>query len=169
MKIKVKYISATKSLDTESYLRKGDWIDLRAASSTNIYGAEVIKDSGGLIKFTSATIPLGIAMQLPKGFEAIIAPRSSSFKAYGFMLANSIGVIDNSYCGNDDQWKVTVVGVKSSKINQGDRIAQFRIQPSQFASIWTKIKWLFTSKIKFVEVNNLSGTNRGGFGSTGKK
>ncbi len=166
MKIKVKYFAPTKTIEQSE---KGDWIDLRCAISTNIYGPELIKDSGGLVQFKSQTVPLGIAMQLPKGFEAIIAPRSSSYKSYGFILANSIGVIDNTYCGNDDQWKATLVGFKPSRINQGDRIMQFRIQPSQFASVWIKIKWLFTKKIEFISVKNLDNDNRGVIGSTGIK
>lgn len=169
MKIKIKHTSAIKSIDCKTCLSKGDWIDLRSGSSINIYGPEVIKDSGGVIRFTPTTISLGVAIQLPKGFEAILAPRSSSFKSFGFIMANSIGVIDNSYCGNDDQWKITIIGMKNGRINQGDRIAQFRIQPSQFASVWVKLKWLFVRKIEFITVDSLNNTNRGGFGSIGKK
>lgn len=165
MKIKVKYLSPIKPIEISE---KGEWIDLRCAKTVNLYPPEMIKDSGGIIRFSPITVPLGIAMKLPKGFEAIIAPRSSSYKNYGFMLANSIGVIDNSYCGNDDQWRVTLVSFKQLRITQGDRIVQFRIQLSQFASVWTKIKWLFTRKIEFVPVSDLKTENRGGIGSTGK-
>ena len=84
------------------------------------------------------------------------------------MQTNSIGVIDNTYCGNGDEWMVNMIAFDSSEIHKGDRICQFRIQLSQNATIWQKIKWFFTNKIELVEVDTLSEINRGGFGSTGK-
>ncbi len=164
MKIKVKYLTPIEPI---SKIDKGDWIDLRCAVNTNIHAPEI--DPSGLVSFKSTTVPLGIAMELPKGFEAVIAPRSSSFKTYGFLLVNSIGIIDNTYCGNEDQWRATLLGIKNCRIRQGDRILQFKIQLSQFAPLSAKLKWLFSKKIHFVKVDKLSCTNRGGIGSTGIK
>jgi dUTP pyrophosphatase len=119
------------------------------------------------VTFDFKYIPLGIAMKLPKGYEAHILPRSSTPNKFGIMCANSQGVVDNSYSGNKDMWKFPAIAIRETTINEGDRICQFRITLSQKASVWQKIKWLFTSGIKIVEVDNLEGTSRGGFGSTG--
>ena len=108
-------------------------------------------------------------MKLPEGYEAIIAPRSSSFKNYGIVQANSIGIIDNSYSGNSDEWMLPVISFKNITINKGDRVCQFRIQLSQKATIWQKIKWLLSSGIELEEVDDLNSNNRSGFGSTGIK
>ena len=105
-------------------------------------------------------------MQLPKGFEAVVLPRSGTPKL-GIMCANSEGVIDNSYCGNDDEWRFPAIAFQSTTINKGDRICQFRVQLSQKATIWQKLRWLFSNKIELVSVDKLDGNNRGGFGSTG--
>ena len=104
---------------------------------------------------------------MPDGFEAIVAPRSSTYAHYGIIQSNSIGVIDNSYCGNTDEWKFPAIAFKKTTIPQDDRICQFRIQLKQNATFWQKIKWLFNNKIKFDVVDDLSNTSRGGFGSTG--
>lgn len=175
MKVKVKLFNPKCRLEITT---KGDWIDLRAAESLRIDGpkAGILKrgkkdDDNNYreVQFTSQLIPLGIAMELPKGYEAVINPRSSTFNKFHVMSSNGQGVIDNSYNGNDDQWKFLAVAYKRTTINVGDRICQFRLQLSQFATPWQKIKWLFTdqSKIEFVYVDNLSNINRGGFGSTG--
>ena len=109
-------------------------------------------------------------MELPKGYEAWIAARSSTFKEFGLIQVNTPGIIDNSYNGNEDVWKFQVFSLKETFIEKGDIICQFRIKLSQKASIWQKIKWLFSSKnIKFKIVDNLNNINRGGFGTTGKK
>ena len=108
-------------------------------------------------------------MELPKYFEANIVPRSSTFNNFKIILANSMGVIDSTYNGDGDEWKFQAIALGSTKINEGDRIAQFRIRPSQFAPWWIKLKWLFTNKIKFVFVDTLNNKDRGGFGSTGIK
>ena len=135
--------------------QNGDWIDLRAA-----------KNMSFSLKETVNYIPLGVAMQLPKGFEAIVASRSSTPKKQGMFIPCGIGIIDNSYSGNGDQWHFIAVPLKDTKINKGDRICQFRIQLSQKATFLDKIKWLFSNKIELVQVNNLNEENRGGLGST---
>lgn len=154
MKIKIKLSNPQSSFKK---IELGEWIDLR--SETDV----IIKPGDHHM------IPLGIAMKLPKEFEAIMAPRSSTFKNFGIIQTNGIGIIDSSYCGNDDKWYFSGLGMASKKINAGDRICQFRIQPSQCASCWTKLKWLFTNTITFIKVDDLERTNRGGFGSTGTK
>ena len=135
--------------------KKGDWIDLRAAEDVNFDVSKV------------HYIPLGVAMHLPKGFEAVVASRSSTPKKHGLFIPCGIGIIDNSYSGNGDQWHFIAVPLKETKINKGDRICQFRIQLSQKATFLDKIKWLFSNKIELVQVNNLNEENRGGLGSTG--
>jgi dUTP pyrophosphatase len=112
-------------------------------------------------------IPLGVAMQLPEGFEAIIAPRSSAAKKMGVMMANSIAVIDGSYRGDNDQWMFPAVTLRKTSIALNTRLCQFRIQLSQKATVWQKIKWLLTSGIKLVEVDSLDSEDRCGLGSTG--
>lgn len=136
--------------------QNGDWIDLRAAKNMSFSLKEAVN-----------YIPLGVAMQLPKGFEAIVASRSSTPKKQGMFIPCGIGVIDNSYSGNGDQWHFIAVPLKETKINKGDRICQFRIQLSQKATFIQKLKWLFSNKIELVQVNNLNEENRGGLGSTG--
>ena len=145
-------------------IKKGDWIDLIAPCNLKIQ-APVNCDN--VVSFHTPKMPLGIAMELPKGYEAIVLPRSSTFKKFGVVLSNSAGVIDNSYCGNKDEWQAPFIGFRNSAINKGERILQFRIQLSQFATPWQKIKWLFVRKIKFVVVDILNNKERGGFGSTG--
>lgn len=166
IKIKVKQIRG--KIELPNIINKGDWIDLRCAKKTTIIGPLKQKDNNA-VTFNNTLIPLGIAMKLPKGYEAIVCPRSSTYKHYGVIQSNSIGVIDNSYCGNEDEWIMPVIAFKKTTIPEGDRICQFRIQLSQKATIWQKIKWLFTSKISIDIVDDLNSDNRGGFGSTGNK
>ena len=163
LKIKIKYVD--KTLPKLEIIKKGDWIDLYSSKELTITSP---KSSKSGVMFKSYYIPLNICMKLPKGYEAHVLPRSSTFKNYGILLANSQGIIDNTYSGNNDQWCFPALFVKDAEIKVGDRIAQFRICLSQKATIWQKIKWLFTNKIKFVEVDNLDDEDRGGFGSTGK-
>lgn len=156
---------------------KGDWIDLVTAESITLkvphakmlHKQKTTDDTERFrdVVFNSGVISLGIAMELPKGYEAIIAPRSSAFKTWGVLVPNSIGIIDNSYSGMDDIWKLPVLATENVTIPRGTRIAQFRIQLSQKASFWQKFKWLFSNKIKLVRVSTLNNGNRGGFGSTG--
>lgn len=141
--IKIKYIC--KDIPELNYIDgKSDWIDL--------YAAEDITLEIGDFKL----IPLGVAMELPKGYEAHVVPRSSTFKTWGIIQTNSMGVIDGSYCGDNDIWKMPVYATKYTKIKKGDRICQFRIMKNQ-------------PRIKFLEVDHLDGIDRGGFGSTGKR
>jgi len=164
LKIKIKYIN--KELPKIESIAKGDWIDLRSAIELCATFPEVIN---GKVFFQSCEIPLNVCMQLPKYYEANIVPRSSTFKNFGMILCNSFGVIDNTYCGDGDQWYFGAIFLKECKINQGDRIAQFRINLSQKAPWYIKLKWLFTSKIKFLEVETLENENRGGMGSSGRE
>lgn len=155
MKLVIKIKLHNKDLTIKKY---GDWIDLCAGKTTDIP-----VDSFRLIS-------LDVSMKLPKGFEAYVVPRSSTFKYFNVLQTNSIGIIDNSYCGNNDIWKFPAFNPTKNtvRINEGERICQFRIMLSQDASVWTKLKWLFSSGIKIVEVLDLKDPNRGGFGSTGK-
>lgn len=170
MKIKVKEI--TKGC-MPTIIKKGEWIDLMTAVDIVIgapqaltqkqVGGEKVRDVVNDVFY----IPLGVAMELPKGFEAIVASRSGTPKKHGIMSANSIGVIDNSYNGNEDEWKFPAISFRPTVIPKGTRICQFRVQLSQKATFWQKLRWFFSNKIELVQVDNLSETNRGGFGSTG--
>lgn len=141
--IKIKYF--TEEIDKLEYIGgKSDWIDLRAA--------ETVEMKAGEFKL----IPLGIAMKLPEGYEAHVVPRSSTFKSFGIIQTNSQGVIDESYCGNDDQWRFPAYALRDTTITVNDRICQFRIVEHQ-------------PTITFNEVDKLDGENRGGWGSTGKQ
>lgn len=123
---------------------KSDWIDLRSAE--NVY----------LRKGEFHMIPLGVAIKLPAGYEAHVVPRSSTFKNFHILQTNSYGVIDNSYCGDSDQWHMPVLAVEDTLIEFNDRICQFRIVENQ-------------PKLAFNTVKHLDGNDRGGFGSTGVK
>lgn len=160
-KIYIKLFGAAQPLEI---FKVGDWIDLRANQDFSYNGFHVA-ENGVDIEFPVCKIPLGVAMKLPKGYEAIIAPRSSTYKNYGIIPWNCIGIIDNSYNGTNDQWMFGALCVRRGKVEQGNRICQFRIQLSQKATLWQKIKWLFSrGKIKFIYVDVLSATNRKGFG-----
>lgn len=121
----------------------GDWIDLRAA--------EDIEMKAGDFRLIS----LGVSMQLPEGYEAHIVPRSSTYKHWGIIQANHMGVIDNSYCGDNDIWKFPAIAIRDTQIYKNDRICQFRIVKKQ-------------PEFEFEEVNYLENNDRGGFGSTGQ-
>lgn len=166
MKLKIKVKVITEGCMPEIN-EKGDWIDLKSASDVSIEALKVQNDTS--VNIPTYYIPLGVAMKLPKGFEAIVDSRSSGPKKIGVFIPNGQGVIDNSYSGNNDEWKYVCSPMKAVSIKKGDRICQFRIQLSQKANVWQKIKWLFSSGIKLEQVDNLSDNNRGGFGSTGIK
>lgn len=179
MKLKVKVKVLTEGC-MPSIIDKGDWIDLICAEDMELKAPQsgVLKEQTNEhgvvsrvrnVEAEVAYIPLGVAMKLPKGYEAVVLPRSSTPKKLGVMCANSMGVIDNSYCGNEDEWKFPAVAIRPTSIEKGTRICQFRIQLSQKATVWQKIKWLFTSGVKLVEVDDLGSPNRSGFGSTGVK
>lgn len=159
----------------------GDWFDLRTAEEIKLAAPQANKmhirkkgknQSQELrtrdVDFQSCIIKLGVAIQLPKGYEAVVIPRSSTFRRYGILQSNSVGLIDNSYCSSEDEWGMPIVATRTMIIPKGTRVAQFRIQLSQKATVWQKIKWLFSSKPKLVRVSSLSKKSRGGFGSTGK-
>lgn len=157
MKLKIKIKTFGDQVLPE-IIDKGEWVDLRAGISSFTHS------KGSLLM-----IPLSVGMILPDGFEAIVVPRSSTPKNFGIMCANSFGVIDNSYSGNEDEWKFPAYVIEEKDIHEGDRICQFRIQLSQKATFWQKIKWLLSSGIKIEKVEKLNTINRGSFGSTGKK
>ena len=141
--IKIKYFN--DKLEKLTYIDgKSDWIDLRAAEDVDLKQGEF------------KLIPLGVAMQLPKGYEAHIVPRSSTFKNFGIIQTNHQGVVDCSYCGDNDQWFMPALAVRDTHISFNDRICQFRIMENQ-------------PKIAFDEVVSLSSTDRGGFGSSRRK
>ena len=177
MKLKIKVKRISKDIELPKIIDKGEWVDLRAAETINLKApqAETLKTktingervSSRDVSFDFKLIPLGIAIKLPKGFEAIVAPRSSTYKNYEIIQTNSIGIIDNSYSGDSDEWKMPVISFANTTINKRDRICQFKIQLSQKATMWQKIKWLLSSGIKVEEVESLGDNNRGGFCSTG--
>lgn len=126
-----------------NFIENGDWIDLRAAKEYKLFKGDFV------------LIDLGISVKLPEGYEAHIAPRSSTFKKWGIIQTNGIGIIDNSYCGEDDIWMMPVFAIKGSDIHVNDRVCQFRIVKKM------------PNNIKINTVEHLSSENRGGFGSTG--
>ena len=158
MKLKIKVKEITEGCMPE-IIEQGDWIDLKLAEDVRFTGTEV---QSRKIKY----LPLGIAMELPKGFEAYVLPRSSTPNKWNIELANSQGVIDESYNGNDDEWRYIAKAFKAIDIPKGTRICQFRIMPKMNASFWTKLKWLFSNGVELIKVDNLNNNNRGGIGST---
>lgn len=139
LNIKIKYFTDIEKIKT---IEKGDWIDLRAAETTELKKGEF------------ELIPLGIGMELPEGYEAHVVPRSSTYKNFKIIETNSMGIIDNSYCGDNDQWFFPAYALEDTIINKNDRICQFRIIEKQ-------------PKIEFEEVKELKNPDRGGHGSTG--
>jgi dUTP pyrophosphatase len=137
--IKIKYHTNIEEIST---IQNSDWVDLRSA--------ETFELKVGEFKFIS----LGVSMELPKGYEAHLSPRSSTFKNWGIIQTNGVGVVDESYCGNNDIWKMPVYATRDTVINKNDRICQFRIIHKQ-------------PNLKFVKVDDLDNYDRGGFGSTG--
>lgn len=139
--IKIKYLS--NEIEKLEKISVGDWIDLRCAKETILKAGEF------------ALIPLGVAMQLPKGYEALMVPRSSTFKHFGIIQTNSMGIIDESYSGDNDQWHFPAYAMRDTVIHVNDRICQFRIVKHQ-------------PEIEFQKVEDLGNLDRGGIGSTGK-
>ena len=175
MKLKIKVKVLTKGC-MPKIIEKGEWIDLKLAETIHLMPSQAgtlkkKQEQLQTLSYRNVTsevtyLPLGVAMKLPKGFEAIVLPRSSTPKKLGIVCANSMGVIDNSYNGNEDEWKFPAIAIRETTIEEGTRICQFRIQLSQKATFWQKLKWLLSSGIKLVEVDNLNNKSRGGFGST---
>lgn len=140
IEIKIKYHN--KNIAKVEKIAKGDWIDLRAAETVEFKA------------FEYKLISLGVSMKLPDGYEMHLAPRSSTFKNFGIIQTNSVGVIDSSYCGDDDIIKYPALALRDTVIEEGDRICQFRVVKNQ-------------PPINFVEVDSLGEVSRGGFGITG--
>lgn len=138
--IKIKYLRDIQKIEK---FNVGDWIDLRAAETVTMKAGEY------------RMIPLGVAMELPQGYEALVAPRSSTFKKYGVILANSIGIIDESYKGDNDEWNFLAYALRDAVILKNERICQFRIIQHQ-------------PLIHLQEVDTLGNADRGGIGSTGE-
>ena len=144
MRIKVKYHNP--NIEKLKYVgdKKSNWIDLRAAETV------------ALKKGETKRISLGVSMRLPDGYEAHIVPRSSTFDSWGVLQTNSMGVIDNTYSGDNDIWKFEALAMRDTEIKEGDRICQFRLFP-------------IMGHVDLSEVNYLDGPDRGGFGSTGTR
>lgn len=139
--ITIKYF--TDKIEKLTYIDgKSDWIDLRAAEDVALKAGEF------------KLIPLGVAMKLPQGYEAHVVPRSSTFKNFGIIQTNHFGIIDESYCGDNDQWYFPAYALRDTEIHVNDRICQFRIMEHQ-------------PTIQFEETEKLTGADRGGIGSTG--
>lgn len=138
--IKIKYLKDIQKIER---FNVGDWIDLRAAENVTMKAGEY------------KMIPLGVAMELPKGYEALVAPRSSTFRKYGILLANSVGIIDEAYKGDNDEWNFLAYATKDTQIRKNERICQFRIIQHQ-------------PLIHLQEVDSLGNADRGGIGSTGR-
>lgn len=146
MVIKVKYFKNREGLTVEPLKKidKGDWIDVRTNETISLSKGDFV------------LIPLGIGMKLPEGYEAHLVPRSSTFKNWGIIQTNSIGVIDNSYSGDNDQWMMPIYATRDTVITRNERVAQFRIVEKQ-------------PMVGFDTIEHLDNTDRGGFGSTGVK
>ena len=142
MNIKIKY--HTKFDKPIQAIENGDWIDLKSAVTYEYKKGDFF------------LIDLGVSMELPKGYEALLAPRSSTFKKYGLIVTNSIGIIDNLYHSDDDVWMLPVYALRDGRVEKNDRVAQFRIIENQ-------------PSIEFEVVEHLNNKPRGGFGSTGVK
>lgn len=141
MNIEIKYF--TDDMEPLTYIDgKSDWIDLRAAQDMTIAAG------------TYVAIPLGVGMKLPEGYEAHVVPRSSTFKNFGLLQTNSMGVIDETYCGDNDQWHFPAYATRDTVVHKNDRICQFRIMEHQ-------------PTIEFTPVEHLADESRGGFGSSG--
>lgn len=142
IEIMIKYHD--KDLGKIEKIPVGDWIDLRSAERVD------------MDMFDYREISLGVSMKLPKGYEAHVAPRSSTFKKWGILQVNSTGVIDERYCGEDDVWKFPALAMRPTTIFKGDRICQFRIVKKM-------------EEVTFTEVDHMTDKNRGGFGSSGSR
>ena len=142
MEIKIKYFTDIEPIQFIG--GKSDWYDLRAAEDVEMKAGEY------------RLIKLGVGMKLPKGYEAHMAPRSGTFKNFGIIQANSVAVMDESYCGDNDQWMYPAIALRDTKIYKNDRICQFRIMEHQ-------------PPVEFTVVDHLDETDRGGFGTTGKQ
>lgn len=144
MELKIKYLEDIDSIEQKD---GSDWIDLRCAETINIKAGEY------------AMIHLGVAMKLPKGYEAHVVPRSSTYRRWGIIQTNGVGIIDESYCGDDDEWMMPVYATRNTQIKKNERVCQFRITKKMPA----------LEIIPLTENESLGNKNRCGFGSTGVK
>ena len=142
LQIKIKYFH--EQLERIQKVTVGDWIDLRAAEDITLKAGQFYQ------------IPLGVAMELPEGYEAWLTSRSSMCKKFGIVHCDDLGVIDNSYKGDNDQWFLPVIATRDTEIHFNDRICQFRIAKNQ-------------PELEVIEVESLGNPDRGGLGSTGTK
>ena len=141
MTIQIRYHAPIEKIGR---IEQGDWIDLRAAEDVTLKAGE------------ARLISLGVSMRLPKGFEAHIVPRSSTFSRWGILQTNSMGVVDESYAGDEDIWRMPVYAVRDTQIRMNDRICQFRVVEKM-------------PPVSFQEVDGMEQASRGGFGSTGAR
>lgn len=140
LKIRISY--KNKDIERIQKIKIGDWIDLRAA--------ETVELKAGEFKY----IDLGVAMEIPEGYEAYLLPRSSTFKNWGILQTNSMGILDNSFKGDNDIWKFPAYATRDTIINKNDRICQFRIMKNM-------------EEVEFEVVDELGNPDRNGWGSTG--
>lgn len=176
MKQKIYIKRFNKDVELPKIIAKGDWVDLRSAEDVTLKAPiikNISKNKPNKVEFNTTLIPLGVAMLLPDGMEANVVARSGTFKNYGIMQINTFAVIDGGkfgYNGPNDEWKFQAVALRNTIIPTNERVCQFRIQLSQKATIWQKLKWLFTSGVEIIEVDNLpEKKDRGGFSTTGTK
>lgn len=187
MKQKILVKRINQEVTFPQFIAKGDYVDLRAADTIRFKAPQagtlksrVIdgkEEKYRNVSFDLQLMPLGVAMKLPDGYEAIVVARSFLPMGFGVILANSVGVIDGKttkdsigYNGTNDEWKAPLLAIRDTTITKNERIVQFKVQLSQRATVWQRIKWLFTSGFVFEEVNELPNKNdRGGFGSSGKQ
>lgn len=178
MKIKIKEIIPGCMPEI---IKVGDWIDLKVSEDYTLKcphakmlhkqkkkegeNTERYRD----VMFNYTLLDLGVVIEMPRGYEGILLPRSSSFKKWGIIQANSMGVVDNDYKGPNDVWKMPVMATRSVFIPKGTPIAQFKVQLSQKATIWQKIKWLFSSKVELVKVDEVTNEDRKGIGEGSDK
>ena len=178
MKQKI-YIKLFEGAEPLVIKEQGDWIDLKTrvdihmkSPFANTLSRVRKKEEQSLtrnVEFEHMLIPLGVGMILPKGMEAHVLPRSSTYSKWKIMMANSEGIIDQSYQGETDEWKFPAVAFEDVNIPAGTSIAQFKLVPSQNATWWQKLKWLLSSGVEIHYVNKLNDVSRGGIGSTGDK
>ena len=141
-KLKIKY--HVKELEKLRYIDgKSDWIDLRVAENVSMKQGEY------------RLISMGISVEIPKGYEMLIVPRSSAYKNFGILQTNAMGVVDESFCGDNDIIHMPILAMRDTEIHINDRIGQFRLMPHQ-------------PEVHFIEVDHLDNEDRGGFGPTGK-
>lgn len=139
LKVRIKYLRDVEKIKP---ILNGDWVDIRCAENITLSKGDFIY------------IPLGIAMELPTGFEALVVPRSSTFKNFGIIQTNSLGVIDESYCGDNDEWHMPIYATRDTFIPKNTRLCQFRIIEHQ-------------PVFELIECTTFGNADRGGLGSTG--